>query len=121
MHMLLTSSGAAVQYASLICLHPLIVHAPHTDKLFVCPSHSLSVAHARACRHDPPITANALLEIADVVVSSGLKDAGYVYFNIDAGWAHDGKFFGRNETTQRLQPNPRCVRTWHGERSSNAN
>ena len=44
--------------------------------------------------HTPPVGAAALLEIADVLVSSGLRDAGYVNFNVDAGWAHDGDFYG---------------------------
>ena len=56
--------------------------------------------------HDPPIGAAALLEIADTIVSSGLRDAGYVNFNVDAGWAHDGHFFGRG-SNGTLVPNPR--------------
>lgn len=40
-----------------------------------------------------------------MLVSSGLRDAGYVNFNVDAGWAHDGDFYGRN-SHGTLQPNP---------------
>ena len=55
--------------------------------------------------HTPPIGSKDLLEIADIVVSSGLKDAGYVNFNVDAGWAHDGTFMGRG-ADGKLRPNP---------------
>ena len=51
--------------------------------------------------HRPPIGEDALLEIADKIVSSGLRDAGYVNFNVDAGWAHDGEFFGRGRWVGR--------------------
>ena len=30
-----------------------------------------------------------LRECADAIVSSGLRDAGYVYVNLDDGWAHN--------------------------------
>ena len=40
-----------------------------------------------------------------MLVSSGLRDAGYVNFNVDAGSAHDGDFYGRN-TNGTLDPNP---------------
>ncbi|MBT2117183.1 glycoside hydrolase family 27 protein [Dyella sp. LX-66] len=39
--------------------------------------------------------------IADALVSSGLRDAGYVYVNIDDGWQ------GRRDAAGVLQPNPR--------------
>jgi len=39
--------------------------------------------------------------IADALVSSGLRDAGYVYVNIDDGWQ------GRRDAHGVLQPNPR--------------
>ena len=55
--------------------------------------------------HKPPIGSKDLLEIADIVVSSGLKDAGYAHFNVDAGWAHDGTFMGRG-ADGKLRPNP---------------
>jgi alpha-galactosidase len=38
-------------------------------------------------------------EIADALVSSGLRDAGYVYVNIDDGWQ------GKRDASGRLQPN----------------
>jgi alpha-galactosidase len=38
-------------------------------------------------------------EIADALVSSGLRDAGYTYVNIDDGWQ------GERDATGRLQPN----------------
>ncbi len=38
-------------------------------------------------------------EIADALVSSGLRDAGYVYVNIDDGWQ------GKRDATGVLQPN----------------
>ena len=34
--------------------------------------------------HPTPIGSKDLLEIADIIVSSGLRDAGYVNFNVDA-------------------------------------
>ena len=55
--------------------------------------------------HKPPIGADALLEIADKLVSSGLRDAGYINFNVDAGWAHDGHFMGRG-SNGTLEPSP---------------
>jgi alpha-galactosidase len=39
--------------------------------------------------------------IADAMVSSGMRDAGYVYVNIDDGWQ------GRRDESGRLQPNER--------------
>ncbi|MGB8602904.1 MAG: glycoside hydrolase family 27 protein, partial [Rhizomicrobium sp.] len=38
-------------------------------------------------------------QIADALVSSGLRDAGYSYVNIDDGWQ------GKRDTSGRLQPN----------------
>jgi alpha-galactosidase len=38
-------------------------------------------------------------EVADALVSSGLRDAGYVYVNIDDGWQ------GKRDASGRLQPN----------------
>ena len=57
--------------------------------------------------HRPPIGSKELLEIADIVVSSGLRDAGYVNFNVDAGWSHvpSKHFYGRG-ANGTLQPNP---------------
>jgi len=40
-------------------------------------------------------------EVADTLVSSGLRDAGYVYVNIDDGWQ------GLRDATGKLQPNSR--------------
>lgn len=39
---------------------------------------------------------------ADAMVDSGLRDAGYIYFNLDDGWQSSE----RNATTQRLHANP---------------
>lgn len=39
-------------------------------------------------------------------MSSGLRDVGYVNFNVDAGWAHDGQFYGRG-SNGTLVPNPK--------------
>jgi alpha-galactosidase len=39
-------------------------------------------------------------EIADAIVASGMKDAGYLYINIDDGWQ------GRRDEKGVLQPNP---------------
>ena len=48
------------------------------------------------------ISASLLREVADAMVSSGLRDAGYTYLNIDDGW----QARKRNETTHRLVPDP---------------
>ena len=42
--------------------------------------------------------------IADAMVSSGLRDAGYVYFNLDGGW--QDRVGGRDGTTGRPIPSP---------------
>jgi alpha-galactosidase len=42
----------------------------------------------------------AIREIADALVSSGMKDAGYLYVNIDDGWQ------GKRDANGVLQPNP---------------
>jgi alpha-galactosidase len=41
----------------------------------------------------------SIREIADALVASGLRDAGYVYVNIDDGWQ------GKRDRAGRLQPN----------------
>jgi len=41
------------------------------------------------------------MEVADAMVSSGLKDAGYQYVNMDGGWA-----IGRDPITDALLPDP---------------
>lgn len=45
------------------------------------------------------ISDKTVREIADALVSSGLRDAGYTYVNIDDGWQ------GRRDGAGRLQPN----------------
>eukprot|EP00660_Eupelagonema_oceanica_P001826 gene1826-17844_t len=45
----------------------------------------------------------AMLEVAQAVVSSGLRDAGYVYINLDCGWTTGY----RENATGRLQVNTR--------------
>ncbi|WP_298331579.1 glycoside hydrolase family 27 protein [Asticcacaulis sp.] len=50
-------------------------------------------------RFNTDIDDKTVREIADALVSSGLKDAGYVYVNIDDGWQ------GKRDTNGVLQPN----------------
>ena len=43
-----------------------------------------------------PLTEQTVMQTIDAMVSSGLRDSGYRYVNLDAGWAastrdHDGK------------------------------
>merc|ERR1711871_45000 len=45
--------------------------------------------------------AKGLMAVADAMVSSGLKDAGYRYVNQDGGWA-----IGRDPATGALVPDP---------------
>lgn len=45
--------------------------------------------------------AAGLMEIADAFVSSGMRDAGYMYMNMDGGWAID-----HSPTTGELVPDP---------------
>lgn len=59
--------------------------------------------------HSPAIGAAALLDMADAMVASGLRDAGYVYFNVDAGWAHAGAFMGRNSNGTLQVGGPVCL------------
>lgn len=47
------------------------------------------------------VNAAAIMQIADVLVSSGLAAAGYKYVNIDCGWA-----LSTRNATGFLQPNP---------------
>lgn len=44
------------------------------------------------------------VEVADLVVSLGLKDLGYNYINIDDCWSD--KVNGRDKLTQRIVPDP---------------
>ena len=50
----------------------------------------------------PRLTEDALLERADAMVSTGLRDAGYTYFNLDDGWAASA----RDPTTSELGADP---------------
>ena len=47
------------------------------------------------------ISADLVMQMADAMVSSGLRDAGYRYINIDDGWA-----VARDDKNQTLIPDP---------------
>ena len=48
-----------------------------------------------------PLGAEGLMQVADALVETGLRDKGYRYVNQDGGWA-----IGRNATTGELIPDP---------------
>ena len=51
------------------------------------------------------VHASRFLEAADALESTGLKQLGYTYINIDAGWASPT----RNATSNQLVPFPSYV------------
>jgi alpha-galactosidase len=49
------------------------------------------------------VNETVILDVANAIVSSGLKDAGYHYVNIDDCWSVKA---GRDNTTHRIIPDP---------------